>query len=94
MRRSGLWRCIGLVCVKLHCVSKRLPRRITWARLQKSIADDSGVAGVLLASVIAIVAFTALSVFLNNYIGDRAFERAQRAASGSSAVMPAVMAYY
>jgi len=73
---------------------KRVAHRITCARLRKSISDDSGVAGVLLVSVIAIVAFTALSVFLNNYIGDRAFERAQRAASGSSAVMPAVMAYY
>ena len=65
-----------------------------WAKLRKLAADDSGVAGVILASLIAIVAFSALSVFLNSYIGNRGFERAKNAMAGSGNVLPAVMAYY
>lgn len=58
------------------------------------LADDSGVAGLLIAGIIAIVAFSALSVFLNSYIGDRAFERLKATASRQGLVMPAMLAYF
>jgi hypothetical protein len=69
-------------------------RKLRASRIVRAVAADSGVAGVLLVSVIAIVAFTALSVFLNKYIGDRAFERARGTSAGQGLVLGAVMAYY
>ena len=56
--------------------------------------DDSGVAALIIVSAIAVIAFTALSIFLNTYIGDRKFEHAKGAASGSGFVLPAVITYY
>ena len=69
-------------------------QKLRSSRLARAVATDSGVAGVLLVSVIAIVAFNALSVFLNKYIGDRAFERARGASAGQGLVLGSVMAYY
>jgi hypothetical protein len=56
--------------------------------------DESGVAAVLIASVIAVLAFSALSVFLNRYIGDRTFERAKSTTARQSIMLPAVLTYF
>jgi len=56
--------------------------------------DESGVAAVLIASVIAVLAFSALSVFLNRYIGDRTFERAKSTTAQQSIMLPAVLTYF
>ena len=50
--------------------------------LRQRLADTSGVAALVVAAAIAIVAFTALSIFLNKYIGDRTFERFKGANAG------------
>ena len=63
-------------------------------RLLQSLKDDSGVAVLIIAAVIAVVAFTALSIFLNKLIGNRELLRAQSAASGQARVLPAIYAYY
>lgn len=69
-------------------------RKLRSARLVGVMRDDSGVAGVLLVSLIAIIAFSALSVFLNKYIGDRSFERSKGTASSQGLVLGSVLAYY
>lgn len=53
-----------------------------WKRTLERAKDDSGVAALIIAATIAIIAFSALSVFLNRYIGDRSFERAKASYSG------------
>ena len=69
-------------------------RKLRSARLVGVMRDDSGVAGVLLVSLIAIIAFSALAVFLNKYIGDRSFERSKGTASSQGLVLGSVLAYY
>jgi len=60
----------------------------------KHARDDSGVSGLIIAGLIATIAFSALTVFLNKYIGDRFFERARASASGQGIIMPAMLAHY
>ncbi len=48
----------------------------------------------MIAAVIAVVAFTALSIFLNKLIGSRELLRTQAAASGQARALPAIYAYY
>lgn len=60
----------------------------------RAVADDSGVAGLVLVSVIAIIVFSALSVFLNKYIGDRTFERTKAANAGQSLATSALTTYF
>jgi len=62
--------------------------------LRRRAADDSGVAALLVIGLVAIVAFTALSVFLNTYIGDRRYERARAAAAGAASLLPSVLSFY
>ena len=64
-----------------------------WIRLAW-IKDDSGVAALIIAAVIAVIAFTALSIFLNKFIGGRELARAQSGASGQARVLPAIFGYY
>jgi hypothetical protein len=62
--------------------------------LRRRAADDSGVAGLVVVSLVVIVAFSALSVFLNTYIGERRFERAKASAAGAALLLPSVLTYY
>ncbi|MBY0508900.1 MAG: hypothetical protein K2P94_02000, partial [Rhodospirillaceae bacterium] len=62
--------------------------------VRKRAADESGVAALLVASIIAIIAFSALSVFLNQYIGDRTFERTRGTSTTQGLVLSSVLAYY
>ena len=52
--------------------------------------DDSGVAVLVIAAVIAVVAFTALSIFLGKLAGNRELARVQSAASGQGQLIQAV----
>ena len=61
---------------------------------QAWIKDDSGVAALVLAAVIAVVAFTALTIFLNRFIGGRELAKMQSGASAQSRVLPAIFAFY
>ena len=63
-------------------------------RLLHTLKDDSGVAVLVIAAVIAVVAFTALTIFLTKLMGDRELRRAQSAASGQARVLPAIFTYY
>jgi hypothetical protein len=72
---------------------KRAWIKPTW-NTQAWIKDDSGVAALVLAAVIAVVAFTALTIFLNKFIGGRELTKAQSGASAQSKVLPAIYAFY
>jgi len=63
-------------------------------RIIRTARDDSGVAVLAIAAIVAIIAFSALSVFLNTYIGDRTFERIKGGSSAQSLLLPAVMANF
>ena len=78
----------------LGAISKTLRPRSLARKILAGAKDDSGVAALIIASAIAIVAFSALSVYLNTYIGDRSFARTKGAAAGSGSVLPAVITYY
>ncbi len=72
-----------------------LSRKRLLTRLKRAwINDDSGAAALVLAAVLAVVAFTALSIFLNNFIDSRKLARAQAGSGGQSRVVPAIFAYY
>ena len=45
------------------------------------IKDDSGVAALVLAAVIAVIAFTALTIFLGKFLGGRELARLQSSSS-------------
>lgn len=62
-----------------------------WAR---ELARDDGVAGLVMATVIAVVAFTALMVVLNTYLGGRALERLQASNKRGIYAFEAVMSNY
>jgi len=68
--------------------------RAIWKSVARHVKDESGVAGLVIAGLIAIVAFSSLSVFLNKYIGDRTFARAKASATGQGIIMPAMLAHY
>jgi len=65
-----------------------------WSRLRRRAVDDSGVAALLIAGAIAIIAFTGLSIYLNKYVGDRKFAQATATSSRQSLVVNALTARY
>ena len=60
----------------------------------KRARDDAGIAGMVIAGLLAIIAFTALSVYLNRTTADRLFARLTSVSTRSGQVLPAVLAYY
>ena len=58
------------------------------------IKNDDGVAALLVAAAIAVIAFTALSIFLNKIIGNRELARIQSGAGAQARVLPAIFTYY
>lgn len=63
-------------------------------RLRDSVRDDSGVAVLIIAAVIAVVAFTALAIFLGKLIGNRELLRVQSGVSGEGRLVQAVYTAY
>jgi hypothetical protein len=62
--------------------------------LRGAAKNDAGAAALIVAAVIAVVAFSALSIFLNKFIGGRDFVRTQQSVSRQGKFLPAVLAYY
>lgn len=59
-------------------------------RLLHSLKDDSGVAALLIAAAITIIAFTALTIFFSRLAGDRELARVQNAVGGQGRLTQAV----
>jgi hypothetical protein len=58
------------------------------------LADDAGVAGLLVAGLVAIIAFTSLTVYLRGYLADREFARFVGGSSRQGPLVPATLASF
>jgi hypothetical protein len=63
-------------------------------RLIGALKDDRGAAALVIAAIIAVLAFTALTVFLDKFTGGRTLARLQSSSSSQSYLVQAVMASF
>lgn len=69
-------------------------KQLSISRMRTWIADDRGAAALIIAAVVAVIAFTALSIFLNSFIGGRELARTQSASSDQGNLVQAVFASF
>ncbi len=74
-------------------IAQSRKRLLTWFR-PAWIKDDSGVAALVIAAVIAFAAFTTLTIFLNKFIGGRELAKAQSGAAAQGRMLPAVYSFF